>query len=155
MNRTLLASAVLVSILAITGCKRDAEPVPTPAETATDAAKSASAEAPPPENVEVISEAPHSPVPQNIAATSSFDVKAYAGTFSDKDTRLDITSEGTFTLDQGGKQTTGTWTLEKDGEHLLLDPDSKSDQDHRYKMVGNDELQSVGGASETLTRSKT
>src|SRR5688500_12024454 len=132
MNRTLLASAVLVPILAITGCKRDAEPAPTPAETATDAAKGAAEEAPPPENVEVISESAHSPVPQEIAATSSYEVKAEAGTFGDKDTRLDITSDGTFTLDQDRKQTTRTWTLEKDGEHLLLDPDSKSDQDHRY-----------------------
>jgi copper homeostasis protein (lipoprotein) len=154
MNRMLLASAVLVPILAITGCKRD-EPAPTPAETATDAAKGAAQEAAPPENVEVISESAHSPVPQDNAATASFDVKAYAGTFGDKDTRLQITSEGTFTLDQDGKQTTGTWTLEKDGEHLLLDPDSKSDQDRRYKMIGKDELQTVGGASEMLTRSKT
>jgi len=153
MKRILLTSVALASILAVPACKREAAPTPAYAEQDA-AAKNVAVEAPP-ADVEVISEAAHAPVsPEAAAAAPSFDTKAYAGTFADADTRLVITADGMFTLDQAGNASSGTWTLEKDGKHLLLDPDSKSEKDQRFEMIGNDELQSSADPKERLHRNK-
>ena len=95
------------------------------------------------------------PAVAGVAAAPTFDAKAYAGTFSGQGTSLEIGADGTFNLEQAGAEAqSGTWTLEQDGEHILLDPDSKSEQDRRYKMVGNDELRADGGDAAALTRVK-
>ncbi|MEP6634589.1 MAG: hypothetical protein ABJA62_10325 [Luteimonas sp.] len=153
MTRRFLAAAVLSALAALSACKRNAEPTPTAVEQkAAMPAQDAATQAPP--DVEVISDAAHAPVSPEAAAVSSFDQKAYAGTFADAHTSLAIAADGTFKLNQGKTHISGTWTLEKDGEHLLFDPDSKAEKDLLYKMIGNDELQLEGGASQSLHRNK-
>ena len=41
--------------------------------------------------------------------------------------------------------TDGTWTVEADGKHILLDPNSKAEADRRYEIVSHDELRAVDG----------
>lgn len=155
LTARLLVAAVVTSLAALSACKRDAEPALAVMEQKTAAPAQDATAQPSPSDVQVVSDAPHAPVsPEAAAAATTFDQKAYAGTFSDGGTHLKISADGMFELEQGGSRIGGTWTLEKDGEHLLFDPESKSEPDRRYKMVGNDELQAVAGAEQTLRRDK-
>ncbi len=87
----------------------------------------------------------------------AFDVRAFAGSFTGIlpctacqgiDTRVDLNSDGRFRLvetyqgeaDGGPFEITGTWTAERAGKQILLDPDSKSEPDHRYDIVSTNEL---------------
>ena len=38
----------------------------------------------------------------------------------------------------------GTWTVEDGGKRVLLDPNSKSEQDRSYQIVSNDEIRLLG-----------
>jgi hypothetical protein len=80
------------------------------------------------------------------AAAAAFDSKGFAGEFGgDGGARLMIGADGTYALNDGSLASSGTWTLEADGGHILLDPDSKAEPDRRYVLVSNDELRAVEG----------
>lgn len=143
-----LASTGLVA-LALTGCKREPEPA-TVAPVATPV--------------------PTAPAPQVVEATAStsdlttkvgdIDVKAFAGKFTGTlpcascpgiDTTLELSAEGQFKLTetyQGEKDGTfnidGSWTVEDGGKRVLLDPNSKSDEDRSYEIVSSDEIRMLG-----------
>jgi copper homeostasis protein (lipoprotein) len=89
---------------------------------------------------------------------SGFDRKAFAGAFSGAlpcadcpgvDARLEIAEGGTFALSErrrgedAGHDTTGTWTIDAAGTHLLLDPDVKDAADRHFEVVSNDELRAL------------
>jgi copper homeostasis protein (lipoprotein) len=92
-----------------------------------------------------------------VAAPAALDVRAFAGTFAGIlpcaacegiDSRVELHADGTFRLvetyqgqaDGGPFEITGTWTAENAGKQILLDPDSKSEPDHRYDIVSPDEI---------------
>ena len=92
-----------------------------------------------------------------VTPPAEFDVRAFSGTFAGVlpcaacqgiDTRVDLNPDGTFRLvetyqgqaDGGPFEITGTWTAESAGKQILLDPDSKSEPDHRYDIVSPDEI---------------
>lgn len=95
--------------------------------------------------------------PAPVAAPAEFDMRAFAGTFAGTlpcaackgvDTNVELKPDGTFRLvetyqgqtDGGPFEITGTWTAENAGKQILLDPDSKSEPDHRYDIVSPDEI---------------
>ena len=134
--------AVAIATLALAACKRDAEPAPAPvpavvapAET-TDHASGTNATV------------DHSSPAGDVAA---FDTKGFAGKFGATGTSLEIGADGTYRLSVHAEsaaaelETDGTWTVEADGRHILLDPSSKAEPDRRYEIVSNDELRAVDG----------
>jgi hypothetical protein len=46
-----------------------------------------------------------------------------------------------------GLDSTGTWALEPDGRHILLDPERKTDADRRYALASHDELRPDDGGA--------
>lgn len=131
-----IATLLLVSLLG--ACSNPAPPAATPADGTPVAAESPGSSAP-------------------AAPPVAFDVRAFAGTFAGIlpcaacqgiDTRVDLNPDGTFRLvetyqgqaDGGPFEITGTWTAENAGKQILLDPDSKSEPDHRYDIVSPDEI---------------
>lgn len=101
------------------------------------------------------------PVNRDLAAKAgSIDMKRFPGTFGGIlpcascpgiETRLELDADGPFTLtetyqDETGAPvvTQGTWTVEDGGTRVLLDPDSKSEQDRSYGIVSNDEIRQLG-----------
>lgn len=143
-----LASTGLVA-LALTGCKR--EPEPAAVEPAATPAPVVSA----PEVVE-----PTASTSDLTTKVGEIDVKAFAGKFSGTlpcascpgiDTTLELSAEGQFKLSetyQGEKDgkfnLDGTWTVEDGGKRVLLDPNSKSDEDRSYEIVSSDEIRLLG-----------
>ena len=142
MNRK-LAFALVLSAIAIAGCKREAQPAPV-APAAAPAQEVASA---------VVSEVDHG---SPASAAPGFDVKAFAGTYAGIlpcadcpgiDTSIAFTPEGGYTMseiyqDSEGSSFTGkgTWTVREDGKTLLLDPEDKEEYDHWYEVVSPTEL---------------
>jgi copper homeostasis protein (lipoprotein) len=140
-----------------TACQRDAEP-------ATDASPAATEITP--DDIRDPAPAPTTDATQIGDATSpvadaprGFDTKAFAGTFAAPDTMLTIDTDGSYRMTVHAEsanadlESAGTWTLEPDGKHVLLDPESKSDPDRRYALVSNDELQPVDGGEPLRRRS--
>jgi len=136
--------AVAIATFALVACQREAAPGPapepavvTPTET-TDPAAATDA-------TDVVD---HSSPAGNVVA---FDTKGFAGTFGATGTNLDIAADGTYRLSVHAEsanaelETDGTWTVEADGQHILLDPNSKADADRRYEIVSHDELRAVDG----------
>ncbi|MFD0737959.1 copper resistance protein NlpE N-terminal domain-containing protein [Lysobacter koreensis] len=126
MKLKLLALACLAT-LAIAGCK----PQP-PAEPAAPAAAPAPAEVAAP----AVADAP-----------IEFSQKAFAGSFSGADTKLMLAADGSYQIaetHQGEKKGDGTWTAEENGKRVRLDPNSKSEEDRLYEIVGNDEIRLLG-----------
>lgn len=84
-------------------------------------------------------------------APPGFDTKAFAGTYSAPGTTLAIDAGGSYRMRvdgegaDGGPESTGTWTLEADGIHVLLDPDSKSGVDRRYALAPGELRPDAGG----------
>jgi len=142
--------AVAIATLTLAACKRESEPVPSP-----EPAVAATAETPEPaagtDATEVVDQQP--PAGDAVA----FDTKAFAGTFSATGVRLEIAADGTYRLNVHAESanadltTDGTWTVEADGKHILLDPNSKAEADRRYEIVSQDELRPMDG-SESLGR---
>lgn len=150
MNRNYLFTVVfgVVAVTGLSACKREA----TPAPEATPVAAPAPVDATTPDATAV---AENTPAPAGVA-TDAFDVKGFAGRFSAQGVALDLHADGTFALEQAGSSVlSGTWTLEDDGRHILLDPNSKAEQDRRYQMLGKDELQLAGDAGAKLRREGT
>lgn len=135
--KQLLTMAILAA-LALAACKRDAEPVAAP-EPAPATATQPAAEAP-------------TPAPAAPEAVAAFDTKAFAGNFGAPGTTLEIQADGIYHLSVHAESadadlvTNGTWTLEPDGKHILLDPDSKAEADRRYEMTSMDELRANDGS---------
>jgi hypothetical protein len=148
--------AALAFVLAVAGCHRDAEaPVAqAPATTAPEAAPAtappadAAAPADPLAGTDAVAVVDHAtPAGDNTA----FDPRAFAGTYAAEGTSLSVQPDGRYTLtvhaesadaDLAGE---GTWTLEPDGRHVLLDPTDKSEPDRRYEIASADELHPVDG----------
>ena len=145
MNRK-LAFALVLSAIAIAGCKREAQPAPV-APAAAPAQEVASA---------VVSEVDHG---SPASAAPGFDVKAFAGTYAGIlpcadcpgiDTSIMFSPEGGYTLsevyqdrDSGSLVDKGTWTVREDGKTLLLDPEDKAAQDRWYEVVSPGELRAL------------
>ena len=97
----------------------------------------------------VVSEVDHN---SPASAAPAFDVKAFAGTYGGTlpcadcpgiDTSIAFAPEGGYSLSEtylekgdGSFVSKGTWTVREDGKTLLLDPDSK-DQDDRWFVVAS------------------
>jgi copper homeostasis protein (lipoprotein) len=77
---------------------------------------------------------------------TTFDAKAFAGSFSDEHMSVVFTADGAYTLSSHAADASkGTWTLEPDGRHLRLDPESKGEDDRVYELVDNDQLRAANG----------
>lgn len=151
-NRAALSSALLALLFATTACQRDQPAADqVPGDDATAAAE-APAEAVPDTipGTDVLSATPNTtaeagvqPFEETIAGTEP---REFAGTFSADGTTLTLATDGTYTLDAGdGQPTDGTWSAEADGERILLDPNSKSEDDRSYSVVSADELKATDG----------
>ncbi len=143
MKHTWIFAGVLLTTLALFGCKKE-----TPADAAAPAAPAAEA-------------APATDPALAAAATpAEFDYRAFAGTFSGTlpcadcpgiDTTIVLVGDGTYTLDEthkdkqdGNFKGDGTWTAEDAGTRLRLDPNSKSDEDRLFEIVGKNEIRALG-----------
>lgn len=145
--------------LVATGCQKDAPtdgaaPVEDSAENtevapveAPKAAEQAPAPEPAPGTDAVVVEDRSSPA----SAAAGFDIKAFEGKYVTGATTLEVTLEGTFTLNENGATVTGTWSAQPGGKTVLLDPDSKGDADRTVEIVSADSVK-LGGA--TLQRQK-
>lgn len=145
--------------LVTTGCQKDAPtdqaaPVEDTAENtevapieAPKAAEPAPAPEPAPGTDAVVVEDRSSPA----SAAAGFDIKAFEGKYVTGATTLDVTLEGTFTLNENGATVTGTWSAQPGGKTVLLDPDSKGDADRTVEIVSADSVK-LNGA--TLQRRK-
>lgn len=139
MKRTWLIAGIVLTALTLFGCKKEAA-----TETAAPAAP-ATETAPPAD-----------PALAAAAAPADFDMRSFAGTFSGSlpcadcagiDTRIVLVGDGTYMLEETyqGKSDApskgdGNWTAEDSGHRLRLDPNSKSDADRVFEIVGKDEI---------------
>ncbi|KGM55620.1 hypothetical protein N800_12965 [Lysobacter daejeonensis GH1-9] len=67
------------------------------------------------------------------------------------DTKLELMADGPFKLTEtyqgeagAPNVVEGTWTVEDGGKRVLLDPNSKSEQDRSYGIMSNDEIRLLG-----------
>ena len=134
MNRIHALAVVVLATFAVSGCKRESE-APPAAEAAPAVAETAPAATP----SAVISEVDHN---SPASAAPGFDVKAFAGEYGGGGIKLAIDADGRYTLGNAnsGASTQGTWTIEADGKHVLLDPESKDEADRRFEIAANGEL---------------
>lgn len=149
MNRIVTSLALGLLAVSLTACKQDAEPA-----TAVPAAAVEPAAAPAPEA------APQSSDSDLTAKNGDVDMKAFPGTFSGTlpcascpgiDTHLELGADGPFKLTETYQGEAGapvvmegTWTIEDGGKRVLLDPNSKSEQDRSFEIVSNDEIRLLG-----------
>lgn len=152
----LLACCFLVIALTSTACKRDAEPdVPAPPAATPEATASEASD--PSDATDATDATVVADLSSPVASDADFDARAFAGAFAAPGARLEIDADGGYRMSVRAQSanadlvSTGTWTLEPGSQHILLDPDSKSDPDRRYALVSNDELRADDGG-ETLRR---
>jgi len=142
MKRKLIVAGIALTALTLFGCKK--EPA---AETATPVAPAAQAPAADPALVAA-------------ATPSDFDLRSFAGTFSGTlpcadcpgiDTTIVLVGDGSYTLDEtykdkpdGNHKGDGNWTAEDSGTRLRLDPNSKSDEDRLFEIVGKNQIRMLG-----------
>ncbi len=135
-----IALAVAVTALALSACKKE-----QPAEPAAPAVAPAAA-------------APAADPALAAAANPAvdFDMRAFAGEFAGTlpcadctgiDTKIALADDGTYTLEETyqGKSAApfkgdGTWTAEDNGHRLRLDPNSKSEQDRLFEVLGKNDI---------------
>ena len=136
MNHKLLALACAsLTIFAIAGCKPDApvEPAaPVAPAAVTPAASTASAP---------------------IVATGTapaLDQKGFAGTFVSATSAITLDADGNFALKDGQASFDGSWTAEADGARIRLDPNSKTEPDRLYAVVGPDAIRPLDASGEPL-----
>lgn len=100
------------------------------------------------------------------ASTADFDMRAFAGEFGGTlpcadcpgiETRIELKGDGSYALDEtyvdrkdGRFKGDGSWTVEENGHRLRLDPNSKSEQDRLFEIVGNDEIRMLGKDGEAV-----
>lgn len=149
MNRIVTALALGLLAVSLTACKPQSEPAPAAPAVAVEPAA-----APAPEATAQASDS------ELTAKSGAVDMKAFPGVFTGTlpcascpgiDTRLELGAEGPFTLTEtyqgeagAPAVVEGTWTVEGGGKRVLLDPDSKSEQDRSYEIVSNDEIRLLG-----------
>ncbi|TWI04717.1 putative lipoprotein NlpE involved in copper resistance [Luteimonas cucumeris] len=137
MKHSLVLASLVLAVLAVAGCKPQ-----TPAEPATPAPAADTA--------------PTDPALIAAATPTRFDTKGFAGTFSGTlpcadcpgiDTRIELKPDGTYALQEtyqgredGPRSGDGNWTAEEDGQRLRLDPNSKTDEDRLFAIVGRNEI---------------
>ena len=140
---TLSLAVSITTLLALSACKREeAAPVAPAAVTSAPAATIAEPAIAPATIAE--------PIGVSDAAApgehTSFDAKAFAGTFSDDNMTVAFAADGTYTLSShAADNSPGTWSLEPDGHSLRLDPNAKDEADRVYTLVDNDALQAANG----------
>ncbi len=141
MKRIPFAAIVVASsILALSACKKE-----QPAEPAAPAAAPAAA-------------APAADPALTAAANPvvDFDMRDFAGEFAGTlpcadcagiDTKIALAGDGTYTIRETyrGKSAdalkgNGTWTAEDNGHRLRLDPNSKSEDDRLFEIVGKNDI---------------
>ena len=141
---TLSLAVSITTLLALSACKREeAAPVAPSAATLAPAATIAEPAVAAPATVA-------EPVGVSDSAApgehTTFDAKAFAGTFSDDNMTVAFAADGTYTLSShAADNSPGTWTLEPDGHSLRLDPNAKGEDDRVYTLVDNDALQAANG----------
>ena len=141
--------AVAFATLALAACKREAEPAPAPEPAVVVPAETA-----PAAETDATDVVDHASAAGDAVA---FDTKGFAGRFGATGTSLEIGADGTYRLGihaesaNADLETDGTWTVEADGKHILLDPNSKAEADRRYELVSHDELRAADG-SQSLRR---
>ena len=149
MNRIVPSLALGLLALSLAACKQEAEPAP-----AAPAAVVEPAPAPAPEMTAQASDS------DLAAKAGTIDMKAFPGKFAGTlpcascpgiDTKLELMADGPFKLTETYKGEAGapnvvegTWTVEDGGKRVLLDPNSKSEQDRSYEIVSNDEIRMLG-----------
>lgn len=158
---TLLLGTALSLALLATGCQKDAaeeaEAASAEAAATTDAAAAVAepAVAEPVVDEKVAAPEPPKPVPGTdaaviedrstpIAAAPTFDAKAFAGRYADGGTALDVTAEGTYVLTIDGNTVDGTWTMQKGGKKITLDPNSKGENDRKLEVVSAESVKLDG-----------
>ena len=133
-------TTIVIALLALAACNRQAE---TPVTVAATLAAPATVAAPAPATVAQAVGVSESAAP---GEHTTFDAKAFAGKFSSEGMDVSFASDGTYTLNtQAADGSTGTWSLEPDARHIRLDPNAKAEDDRVYELVSNDELKAANG----------
>ncbi|MGO4550087.1 hypothetical protein AB4059_03145 [Lysobacter sp. 2RAF19] len=142
MRKSVCLLLPVLALLALSACKR--EPAAPIAPAATLAAPATlQAPAPAPATVAPAMGVSESPAP---GEHTTFDAKAFAGTFTSEGMDVAFAADGTYTLNSHAAQaSTGTWSLEPDARHIRLDPNAKSEDDRVYELVDNDHLKAANG----------
>ena len=148
---TLFLLPALLAVTLATGCRRD-EPAPSDVPETAPQAADADAKVPGTDATAVSpntdAEAGVQPVEGTLAA---FDARGFSGTFAAEGTRVELRPDGSYALqaraESAGAElaSDGTWAVEPDGKHLLLDPNSKDETDRRYAVVSADALKADDG----------
>ena len=149
MNRIATSLALGLLALSLAACRQEAEPAPAAPEAAVEPAP-----APAPEMTPQVSDS------DLTAKSGDVDMKAFPGTFAGTlpcascpgiDARLELQADGPFKLTEtyqgeagAPAVVEGTWTVEDGGKRVLLDPNSKSEQDRSFEIVSNDEIRLLG-----------
>jgi len=90
---------------------------------------------------------PRAPRQPPSAAAPTLDTKAFDGRYAADNTTLDINADGTYALSIDGNATDGTWTLQKGGKKVTLDPNSKGETDRQLIIESGDSVKIVGSAT--------
>jgi hypothetical protein len=155
-RNTTIPVSLCLAIIALAGCRREEAAAPAVAPPATIA----------PASVATLAAPATTATPLGVAASAApgehtdFDAKAFAGTFAAPGTRISFDADGNYTMRAHAESanadldTEGTWTLEPDARHILLDPTSKAEPDRRYEIASIDELRPDDGGA-TLRREGT
>jgi copper homeostasis protein (lipoprotein) len=140
---------MLLAVVALAGCRREDAAAPAVAPPTTVA----------PASVATVASPATVAAPLGVATSAApgehtdFDAKAFAGTFAAPGTRISFDADGNYTMRVHAESanadldTQGTWTLEPDGRHILLDPSSKAESDRRYEVASMDELRPDDGGA--------
>jgi len=143
----------LLPIALLAACNRSGEPAALAPAATVAAPATVGAPAPAPATVAAPVGMSDAPAP---GEHTTFDAKAFAGTFGDSNSAVTFTADGAYSMTTESVAAkapdTGTWTLEPDARHIRLDPNSKAEQDRVYELVSNDELHGTGG--QVLMRTK-
>ena len=143
--------ALLAAVLAMGACQREQPAADQAAADDAPVATEAPAEAVPETipGTDVLSATPNTtaeagvqPFQETVAGTEP---REFAGTFTADGMTLNLAADGTYTLDAGNGLTDGNWSTEEDGARILLDPNSKSEDDRAYSVVSADELKAADG----------
>ena len=148
-NTWIPVSLCLAAFAVLTGCRREEAAAPAVTPPATVA----------PARVATIAAPATTAAPLGVATSAApgehtdFDAKAFAGSFAAPGTRISFDADGNYTMRVHAESanadldTQGTWTLEPDARHILLDPTSKAEPDRRYEVASIDELRPDDGGA--------
>jgi copper homeostasis protein (lipoprotein) len=140
MRKSVSLLLPVLALLALSACKREQAAPIAPAATVV---APATVQAPAPATVAPAMGVSESPAP---GEHTTFDAKAFAGTFSSEGMDVAFAADGTYTLNtHAADASTGTWSLEPDARHIRLDPNAKSEDDRVYELVDNDHLKAANG----------